>query len=472
MALRYDFVQVSSPRIDAVTGILRCRGTIARTGIQEYRNADGSVRREFRPPDEVEKSAKSFETQPITLEHPPEMVNSSNSRQYMRGLSGPVHFDGVLLTTDLTVTDHEAIQAAQTTHRQISNGYECDIDNTPGFWEGEKYDCVQRNIRGNHVALVEKARAGDVARLHFDSATGEGDIPEDRATAVRSDGSDSEIPVNCVLVSPQGNTNEHIPLTRSATKSISKNRPRMANLHIDSVEFNDVPEALAAQVSNKLLRLVAETARADSSENELEAARQEVQGLKDQLEESIDLKERERGRADQLEVQIEDLNYQIENAEVKTDSAEAEPESRLDEDEALTAIATGIQEGISSRIEAYEVLEQHGVDLSDIEFPHSYTPSQVQEAVLELVQPGVTFDSVDESVRPIYILARYDAIKGLSTIEPEVRNDSEGFVAGARGSITQTRKQGAGKGASGEIDEGCQNKMDAHTRPLSVSKSR
>ena len=463
MAHRYDFVQVSNPRIDSKTGILRCRGTIARIGVQDYRDVDGSIRREFRPPDEVEKSAKSFETQPITLDHPPEMVNASNSRQYMRGLSGVVQFDGALLSTELTVTDEEAVEAAQTTHRQLSNGYDCDIDYTPGVWENQPYDCIQRNIRGNHIALVERARAGDVAKLHLDSAN---DFRQDSAIAVRLDQKEFEIPLNCVLDSSLGNTEQQNCLT----KSPSTHRPRMATLRIDSVDFPDVPEALAAQMSNKLQQLAAQTTRADSAETTLATTNKRVQELEDLLEEATDSRERERGRADQLEIQVEDLTYQIESApEVKTDSAE-ESGARLDEDEILAHIATGIQEGLAARIEAYDLLEQHGIDLSEIEIGNDLTPTEVQEGVLSLIHPQATFDSVEDNVRHIYIAARYDALKTTAPIVEETRLDAEGFVSQSKSMITQNRKQAGKKGGKEEVDEGCQTKMDAHTRPLSMSK--
>lgn len=464
MALRYDFVQVSNPRIDSKTGILRCRGTIARTGIQDYRSSDGSVRKEFRPPDEVEKSAKSFEAQPITLNHPPEMVNSGNSRQYLRGLSGAVTFDGTLLTTDLTVTDQEAIDKAQTTHQQLSNGYECDIDDTPGVWKGEKYDCVQRNIRGNHVALVEKARAGDVAKLHFD---GGDDLPDDCAIAIRLDQTDSEIKSLCVLDSIQGNTKAQQPLTQSR-------RSRMTTLRIDSVEYTDVPDALAAQMSGKMKQLEAETSRADSAESDFEAAQARIQDLEEQLEDATDTKERERGRADQLEIQVENLTYQMESApETKTDSEDDEPDVRLDESDILGAIAAGIEEGLYVRIDAYDVLEQHDIDVEDVDFAPEMTPAQIQEQVLELVQPGVNYDSVDDTIRYVYIQARYDALKTLTPIEQvEERLDAGGFVAGAQGAITSNRKKSAGGRGAAELDEGCKAKMDAHNRPLSTSKRR
>ena len=63
--------------------------------------------------------------------------------------------------------------------RELSLGYELDLDETPGTWNGEPYDAIQKNIRVNHLALVDKARAGDQARLNtdgLDNLTG-GKIP-------------------------------------------------------------------------------------------------------------------------------------------------------------------------------------------------------------------------------------------------------------------------------------------------------
>lgn len=44
--------------------------------------------------------------------------------------------------------------------RELSCGYRCTYDMTPGTFEGQRYDGVQRNIRGNHLALVEAGRMG------------------------------------------------------------------------------------------------------------------------------------------------------------------------------------------------------------------------------------------------------------------------------------------------------------------------
>lgn len=50
--------------------------------------------------------------------------------------------------------------------RELSLGYRCTYDWTPGVWNGIPYDCIQRQVRGNHLALVDEGRMGpDVAVL-------------------------------------------------------------------------------------------------------------------------------------------------------------------------------------------------------------------------------------------------------------------------------------------------------------------
>lgn len=43
---------------------------------------------------------------------------------------------------------------------ELSLGYRCTYDFTPGEWNGKKYDAIQRKLRGNHVASVAKGRMG------------------------------------------------------------------------------------------------------------------------------------------------------------------------------------------------------------------------------------------------------------------------------------------------------------------------
>lgn len=174
-ALRYDFTPIKRWE-KTPEGYLRIEATIARTGVQEYRRADGSVQLEYRPPEEVGNPAslKSFEDKPVTLEHPPVLLNAENTREYQRGHLRDVHFDAStgLVKAWVFVTDAEAIASIERGDtREFSCGYEVEAREEPGFTPtGSRYDVLQTKIRGNHGAITKRARAGSGVRLHLDSA--------------------------------------------------------------------------------------------------------------------------------------------------------------------------------------------------------------------------------------------------------------------------------------------------------------
>lgn len=174
-----DGEMVDAPKSLGADGMLRVVARTARTGVQEYYAADGRVVRRYRPAEEVfaPDSMASWSQQPVTLEHPPQMLDATNCRKYMRGASGVQAWqDGKFLMQHLLVGDAEAVDAVlKGTHRQISNGYFAQLDRAPGISpEGEPYDEVMRAIRGNHVALVPRARGGADLQPRLDSADGGG----------------------------------------------------------------------------------------------------------------------------------------------------------------------------------------------------------------------------------------------------------------------------------------------------------
>lgn len=157
-------------------GYLVANAKIARIGIQEYPNPDGTVRREFRPPEEVANrdSLKTLCDLPISIEHPPAMLDSSNARQFAVGWNGSVSYDSGFVSTKVKLIDQHAVKNALDGGRiELSVGYITKLDWTPGVWEGQRYDAIQRNIKGNHIALTVKARGGADLRLYPGLATPE-----------------------------------------------------------------------------------------------------------------------------------------------------------------------------------------------------------------------------------------------------------------------------------------------------------
>lgn len=173
--LRYDSGTLSGPEMTQ-EGYLRCWATIARTGVQTYIRGDGSKVVEYRSPEEVGNvdALASFAGKVVTLEHPSEgPLTSENTAKYAVGFTdSEVVFDGKYVRVRMTITDSNAIKSVldgKTT--ECSGGYRSAVIDSAGVDpEGNRYDAVQTMIRGNHVAITEKARAGRVTRLHLDSA--------------------------------------------------------------------------------------------------------------------------------------------------------------------------------------------------------------------------------------------------------------------------------------------------------------
>lgn len=170
-------------------GFLFFEAIATRSGVFEYMNADGSIRREYRSPDEVAHvdSLATLGRKPLTLDHPADatgnvLLTPANAEQYSKGAIGE-HIEVLDAAPDLTsqrgkfvrvtgsIYSQDAIEAVtEQGIEEVSCGYTCDLVMQPGVTpEGEKYDARQTNIRYNHLALVERGRAGHAARLRVDS---------------------------------------------------------------------------------------------------------------------------------------------------------------------------------------------------------------------------------------------------------------------------------------------------------------
>lgn len=139
-------------------------------GIFEYKNDDGSTRRELRLPEDVfdKKSLESYKGKPIIITHDAGEVDKENvHREQIGTIMSKGYRDGENVRCEIIIHDTNALERCGL--KELSLGYSLDTDDTPGVYRGEKYDCVQKNIEINHLALVGEARAGEAARLNIDS---------------------------------------------------------------------------------------------------------------------------------------------------------------------------------------------------------------------------------------------------------------------------------------------------------------
>lgn len=154
---------------------------VSRIGIQEYLGSevgrpDMKTVRVYRPESEVFSvdSMHSLAHRPVTVDHPPVMVDATNWKKYSVGQTGgEVARDGDFIRVPMTLMDDRAIRDVEAGKAELSMGYTADLEFTPGTApDGSQYDAVQKNIRGNHLAIVDSARGGNKLRVIDNSPRG------------------------------------------------------------------------------------------------------------------------------------------------------------------------------------------------------------------------------------------------------------------------------------------------------------
>lgn len=171
-----DLIGFGTQRTVTPEGYVIAPANIARTGIQLYSARELGLKdgdpnrtvRVYRPPGEVfhPDAIKSFEAKPIADNHPEDDITAENWEKYAVGDVHDVAPNGTHLGAQTIFRKKSAIAALDSGKTELSCGYSFDADMTPGrTGDGLPYDIVQRNIRGNHVALVDMARGGPGCRV-------------------------------------------------------------------------------------------------------------------------------------------------------------------------------------------------------------------------------------------------------------------------------------------------------------------
>jgi len=277
-SFRYDVAPIEKFEMTP-EGYLRAWATIARTGVQMYTDADGSVRREYRPEDEVgsPESVSSFAGKCITFEHPPVLLDSANTKDYQIGFTGTeVIYDNGFVRAVMTVTDQDAIEKIMRGDaKEVSAGYRVSYDPTPGVTDsGENYDGIQRMIDGNHVAVVRRGRAGPQVKLHLD----------------RMDAADPSLlsPLEDSSMTAKVNFDgAEFEVTESVALAVTKEREDAKKSYEDMKKMYDSMMSEASQLKEEMDVMQKEMkGKCDSSDGRADALEQELSAVKADLEAS------------------------------------------------------------------------------------------------------------------------------------------------------------------------------------------
>lgn len=162
--------------LDSVGRLHLERVPISKAAINEYKGSEipgyqklglqpDKLYRLLRDPEELAKAADTFNGIQLLIKHTPVSAGDHKPYDIAGAIGTRAEFEKPYLYNDVSVWTQYAIDGIEDeTRRELSSSYEYDPDMTPGTYEGQPYDGVMRNLRGNHVSLVIKGRAGpDVA---------------------------------------------------------------------------------------------------------------------------------------------------------------------------------------------------------------------------------------------------------------------------------------------------------------------
>lgn len=121
----------------------------------------------YRPAEEIKKAADTFKLVPLVDDHT--MLGPEFTPAEQKGVHGVLGEDiqerNGTLFADVKIFSEQLKREIQDGKKELSLGYFCKYDLTPGQYNGMHYDAVQRDLKGNHIALVDNGRMGHDVRV-------------------------------------------------------------------------------------------------------------------------------------------------------------------------------------------------------------------------------------------------------------------------------------------------------------------
>lgn len=181
-------------------GYLKIKVRAARSGTQVYSNGFDTWG-EYRPEDEVgsAESLASWGYKPFTNDHPPDFVGVHNWAEYAVGVIGddarliPGPDGDSYVEVTIVVYGFDALVAIRSGKVELSAGYSANMRRESGRdSRGREYAFRQTDIFINHLSLVDRGRAGPLARVFLDGFAWQ--VPLADAVGTHTDKDDKTMP--------------------------------------------------------------------------------------------------------------------------------------------------------------------------------------------------------------------------------------------------------------------------------------
>lgn len=278
--LRFDKGTIQGTTEFTEEGFLKADAVVTRYGVFDYKNPDGTLRRELRSKEEVlnDSSLESMKMIPITNNHPEErLVTAENAKRLSVGYTGEtVTHDENLVMARLTITDQKTIdEIVGKGKKELSLGYTVDLIDEKGDFEGERYDFKQSNIKYNHLSLVDSARAGNIARLNLDSK----DAVEITTTDKEAEMAKRKIKIDQEEMEVQPEVADHIEKLLEDLKNLEAEKDRVEN-----------------EIKTMATKLEKALAEKDAAKEDLDVVKEEKETLESEKMDSAEINKMVRDR--------------------------------------------------------------------------------------------------------------------------------------------------------------------------------
>lgn len=468
--LRYDLAQLREPE-EHGSGFLRVDAYVTRVGVFEYVLPDGTVRRELRPPEEVfdEASIDSLRGIPITDGHPDEPLNPDNVAKYMIGAAGDVveRSDGYLRVPQ-TIHRREGLDSIKSGRRQESCGYFVELEDAQGTWIDDdglvgpagaeyEFDAIQRNIEYNHIALVDRGRAGPRVRARVDAAR---QLPAFRADSIDDDwqtriGHEDGPGLNGVLLALVARATgeersrsdviqemaEAAGITTSTVYDhltdaiacpprerlegfadvLGTSADRLIDLaEADGCEYSrddDKDDNPTSQTRTKIMASVkidGVTYDGEVPAEKVGPVVQENENLKGRIDTAESQAQKAEEERDEIQEKYDDLKSEHEQLEGKYDTLKSEAEARGDEDD----VDGDLQEATQERIELLVIGNKLNIDGLDNPLECEMSNAELQREIIKEANPNARLDGKsDDYVRGVFEQIRDSTLKSDSAFK-------------------------------------------------------
>lgn len=266
----------------------------------------------LRPEEELTRpeTLESFKLKPLINEH--EMLGKEFTPAEEKGIHGTLgenvkfNKDNGVITNNLIVYSEAMKNAIEHGKKELSLGYKCSYDLTPGEYNGQHYDAVQRNILLNHIALVDEGRMGHDVRV-MDKAITYGKLDL---------GLDGDV-IDFITI--KGN---HIPVKEGQTKK------EVAKSFVESKKDEKKPTNIKIKQSQKKV----ESAMSDIINKELPKKRDELSKSKTQMRKDIESGNMTQEKRRQFEKKHTQLEKEIEKFKKEAEQLRYSREKQIEKE--------------------------------------------------------------------------------------------------------------------------------------------